>query len=237
MSSRRSLGEITSTLIGFRLVSASASGGNKASVALMRCSRSTSTASASRKMFESAWPAICARFGYSLADALARRLVHAAGADDQDALGAEMHRRRDRRRLAHRAVAAIFGAAGDVERDRREHERDRRRRQQVRDADRGADGEALRARPRQDVVESIVEGHVQPRAVARRGDRERVQVALGHHPLQPAVSTSSWSRPTERRVVEQRARPGAAPARDRPADRHHREPARAGADHAERIGR
>ena len=66
------------------------------------------------------------------ADALARRLVHAAGADDEDALGAEVHRRRDRRRLAHRAVAAVLGAAVDVERDRREDERDRRRREQVR---------------------------------------------------------------------------------------------------------
>jgi competence protein ComEA len=113
MSSSRSLGEMTSTLIGFRLVCASARGGSSASVALIRCSRSTSTASASRKMFESAWPAICARFGYSL---LATRspagLVHAAGADDEDALGAEVDGGRDRRRLAHRAVAAVLGVAG-----------------------------------------------------------------------------------------------------------------------------
>ena len=187
MSSSRSLGEMTSTLIGFRLVSASARGGSSASVALIRCSRSTSTASASRKMFESAWPAICARFGYSLlGDALARRLVHAAGADDEDALGAEVDGRRDRRRLAHRAVAAVLGVAGDVEGDRRKDERDRRRRQQVRDRDRGAHRDPLRARPRHDVVERVVEGDVQARAVARRGDRERMQMAFGHHAVQPA---------------------------------------------------
>ena len=65
------------------------------------------------------------------------------------------------------------------------HERDRRRRQQVRDRDRGAHREPLRARPRHDVVERVVEGHVQARAVARRGDRERVQMAVAHHAVQP----------------------------------------------------
>ena len=170
------------------------------------------------------------------ADALARRLVHAAGADHQDPLGAEVHRRRDRRRLAHRAVAAVLAVAGDVERDGRKDERDRRRREQVRHGDRGAHREPLRARPRHDVDERVVEGHVQPRAVARRGDGERVQVALGHHAMQPAGVDELVEQVLERRVVEQRARPGAPPAGDHPADRHHRQPARAGADHAERIG-
>ena len=63
MSSRRWLGEITSTSIGRSEVEARASSVSSASVLLMRCRRSTSTASASRKMFDSAWPAICARFG------------------------------------------------------------------------------------------------------------------------------------------------------------------------------
>jgi hypothetical protein len=37
--------------------------GSSASVRLMRCMRSMSTASASRKMLAMAWPAICARLG------------------------------------------------------------------------------------------------------------------------------------------------------------------------------
>ena len=73
-------------------------------------------------MFDIAWPAICARFGYSSLWAHARRLVHAAGADDEDAVGAQVHRRRDRRGLAHRAVAEILGAVFDGQRHGREDE-------------------------------------------------------------------------------------------------------------------
>ena len=54
MSSRRWLGAITSTSIGFRLVAALAPGVSSANVLLMHCNRSTSTASASSKMFDSA---------------------------------------------------------------------------------------------------------------------------------------------------------------------------------------
>ena len=82
----------------------------------------------------------------------------------------------------------------------------------------------------------VVEGDVQSRAVARRGDGERMQMPFGHDAVQPAGVDELAEQLLERRVVEQRARPGAAPARDHPADRHHRQPARAGADHAERIG-
>ena len=128
----------------------------------MRCRRSTSTASASRKMFDSAWPAICARFGYSLLPrALARRLVHAAGADDEDALGAQVHRRRDRRRLAHRAVAEVLGVAVESPAATAGNTNGI-----ADDASRcgmpmsAAHGDALRARPRHDVVDRVVEGHV-----------------------------------------------------------------------------
>ena len=168
--------------------------------------------------------------------ALARWLLHAAGADDQDPLGAEVHRRRDRRGLAHRAVAAVLVTAVDVERDRRKHERDRRRREQVLDPDLRAHREALRARPGHDVVEGVVEGDVQARAVARGRHRQRVQVALAHHLVQPLGADQLAEQRLERLVVEQRARPGPAPAGDHPADRHHRQPASAGADHADRVG-
>ena len=102
--------------------------------------------------------------------------------------------------------------------------------------DRRAHGEPLRARPRQDVDLGVVERDVQARAVARRRDGQRVQMALRHHLAQPLGADQPTEQRLERLVVEQRARPGAPPARDHPADRHHRQPARAGADHAERIG-
>jgi hypothetical protein len=162
--------------------------------------------------------------------------VHASGADDEDSLGAQVHRGRDRRRLAHRAVAAVLAAAVDVERDRREHERDRRRREQVRHPDLGAHREPLRARPRHDVLERVVEGDVQARAVARGGDREAVQVAVAHYLVQPVGVDHLLEERLERLVVEKRPWPRPPPARDHPADRHHRQPARAGADHADRIG-
>jgi hypothetical protein len=61
-------------------------------------------------------------------------------------------------------------------------------------------------------------------------------VARRHHRAQPRRVDEVIEQQLERLVVEQRPRPGAAPARDRPADRHHRQPARAGADDAERVG-
>ena len=63
MSSRRWLGAMTSASIGFSGESANTDSGSSASVRLMRRSRSTSTAKASRKMLDIACPAICARFG------------------------------------------------------------------------------------------------------------------------------------------------------------------------------
>ena len=63
MSSMRCEGEITSASIGLSGVSSSALSGSRASVRLMRSMRSMSTARASRKMLDIAWPAICARFG------------------------------------------------------------------------------------------------------------------------------------------------------------------------------
>ena len=66
MSSSRCDGEMTSASSGRSGVSARAESGSSASVRLMRFMRSMSTASASRKMLAIAWPAICARFGYSV---------------------------------------------------------------------------------------------------------------------------------------------------------------------------
>jgi hypothetical protein len=63
MSSSRWLGAMTSDSSGRSGVSCQTESGSSASVRLMRCMRSMSTASASRKMLAIAWPAICARLG------------------------------------------------------------------------------------------------------------------------------------------------------------------------------
>jgi hypothetical protein len=62
-TSSRSLGEITNSSNGRKALALRISGGTNLMVWLMRRARSTSTASASRKMLESACPAICAMDG------------------------------------------------------------------------------------------------------------------------------------------------------------------------------
>ncbi len=64
MSSRRSDGEISSSRTGFSDALVRTSSGISDSVALMRSRRSASTARASRKMLDNAWPPICAIDGY-----------------------------------------------------------------------------------------------------------------------------------------------------------------------------
>jgi hypothetical protein len=56
-----------------------------------------------------------------------------------------------------------------------------------------------------------------------------------HHRAQPRRVDEMLEQLLQRLVVEQRARAGAPPAGDHPADRHHRQPARTGADHADRV--
>ena len=79
MSSRRSDGEISSRRTGLSVAWLRTSSGISDSVALMRCRRSASTASASRKMLDSAWPPICAIDGYGAAPSCAARLARACG--------------------------------------------------------------------------------------------------------------------------------------------------------------
>ena len=109
MSSSRSLGAITSTSIGFRL----RLGARARRQQRQRGVDALQALDVDRQRVEED---VGQRMAGDLrqvrilaaADALARRLVHAAGADDEDALGAEVDGRRDRRRLAHRAVAAVL---------------------------------------------------------------------------------------------------------------------------------
>jgi len=61
-------------------------------------------------------------------------------------------------------------------------------------------------------------------------------VAVGDQALDAVEVDHLRQQRVQRRVVQQRARTQLAHARDRPAHGHHREPARAGADHAERVG-
>jgi len=190
----------------------------------MRCRRSTSTASASRKMLDLA------------VGARPRRLVHAARADDQDAVRSQVHGRRDRRGLTHRAVAEMLDAALDGQGHGRKDEGNRRRGHQVRHADVGTHGDALRASPGQDVLDGIVEGHVQAGAVTGRRDGQRLQMAFAHRLLDRRRAHHALQQVGRRCVVQQRARPRAPPARDQPAHGEQRQPARAGADHAQRVG-
>ena len=63
MSSSRCDGAITNASMGRSGVPKRASSGSSDKVRLMRCKRSTSMANASRKILDSAWPAICAKLG------------------------------------------------------------------------------------------------------------------------------------------------------------------------------
>ncbi len=79
-----------------------------------------------------------------------------------------------------------------VERHRREHERNGRRRQQVRHADAGAHRDALQLARERVVVERLVEGDVAPRAVAR--GRPRPARAGGRAPARSSTCGKSIRR-------------------------------------------
>ena len=104
------------TSIGRRLVALRAAGGSRPSVALMRAP----TLDVERQRVEGKdarhrVPGDLRQARITVAHrATARRLVHAP-APMTDALGAQVHRRRDRRRLAHRAVAEVLGLPAQFE--------------------------------------------------------------------------------------------------------------------------
>ena len=100
----------------------------------------------------------------------------------------------------------------------------------------GAHGPALRANPRRARLLRAVEGDVLAGGVARRRDRERLQMAVGDQAGQPVELHQRFQQFGERFVVEQRVRARLAPARHGPAQRQQGEPVRAAAQHAERVG-
>ena len=109
------------------------------------------------------------------------RLVHAARADHENAFGPKVHGGRDRRRLAHRAVAEPLVMPAALELHRREDERNRRRRHQVLPADRARHRHTLRAQPGLERPGRLAEGDMVAAAVGRRRDRQRAQMAGLEH--------------------------------------------------------
>ena len=163
-------------------------------------------------------------------------LVHAPGADDQQPLRPQVDGRRQRRGLAHRAVAKPAAHALVFQLGGRKDKGNGRRRQQVRLRQPRRCGHALRTQPGRDGPRRVVEREVLAAAVARGRDRQRVQVLLLEHQRQPLDLHQPLQQRGQRRVVQQRAWPHAPPARDHPADRQHGQPVCAGAHHAQRIG-
>ncbi|MNZ89109.1 hypothetical protein D3C78_1080150 [compost metagenome] len=165
------------------------------------------------------------------------RAVHAPGANHQYPVGAQVDGRRQRRGLAHGAVAEIFDMRADVQRCGGKDEGNRRRREQVGMADVAADRASLGAYPGLQMGMGFVEAHMFARAVARGGDGQRAQMALGDQPGQARQRHQiALQQRGQRRVVQQGARAHGAPAGQGPAQRQQAQPARAAAQHAQRIG-
>ena len=168
--------------------------------------------------------------------ALAWWLVQAPRAHHQQALGPQVDGGRQRGRLAHGAVAEVLGVPVHRQCLRRENEGNGRRGQQVLRRDALARCLALRARPACHLRAALEVGHMFARAVARRRDGQRVQVALADQQRQAHQRHHLRQQPLQRSVVQQRMRPRALPACQRPAQRQQREPARAALHHMQRIG-
>ena len=160
------------------------------------------------------------------------RLVQPARAHHQHAPRAQVDRRRDGRRLAHRPVAEILGVARMRDGRGREDEGNGRGREQVRMRDRPRHRLPLRAHPGLHRHGRLVEGEVFARAVARGRDGQRAQVAVLHQARQAVERHQLLQQVRQRRVVEQRARLLAPPARQQPRQPVEHAPA---ARHVEQV--
>lgn len=131
-----------------------------------------------------------------------RRATGLTHADDQDPFGAEAQGRRQRRELAHGAVAEVVA----VHRDGREEERHRGARHQVVQPELGRHAAPAGACPGFEGPRRLHEGHRLPAAEARRRDREGVQLPV----LQGLADAREIDAPLEqfaqRPVVEQGSR-------------------------------
>ena len=161
-----------------------------------------------------------------------RALLELARADHQDAFGTQVDGGADRRELAHRAVAEELVAAVELQRHRREHERDRARGEDVLDRDRCGTGQPLGARPRRDRLAALEIGDVLARGIARCRDGERAQLTVLDAARDALRVDQTVQQRIERAVVEQRARMGAHD----PAHGHRGEPVRGVAERAQGIG-
>ena len=132
--------------------------------------------------------------------------AHVAGlahADHEDAVGAEVDRRRERRRLPHRAVAVVRAR----HRHGRKQQRDRRARHQVIDVERRCDAAARGALP----------GHEWPRALDE-GDGLAASRAKSRSPRASRAAPAAIARCRPREVdVLRRAARAAANCRGAPA--------------------
>ncbi len=165
-----------------------------------------------------------------------QHLVRAAHADDDDALGAQVHGWGERRGLAHRTIAQVVVLAAQHQLGGRKDEGDRRRGHQVLVADAVLDGAALRARPGRHMRAGFIEGDVLASGVARCGDRQRRQLAAVQQVRDFLQRQLGLEQLQKRRIVQQRARFAVVPARQRPAQRQQAQPARAAAHHTKGIG-
>ena len=168
--------------------------------------------------------------------AAATGLLRAANAHDEQALRAQVDGWRQRRGLPHGAIAEPAAFAGRFDARGRKDKGNGRRGQQVRQRQAARHGHALRALPGLDGPRGVVKGEVLAAGVAGGADGQGLQMALLQHAGQALQGHQALQQFGQRRVVQQRARPRAAPACDGPAHRQHAQPLRPAADDAQRIG-
>ena len=131
-------------------------------------------------------------------------------ADHQDAIRPEMQRGPRRCDLPQRAIAEVFA----IDRRGRKHERNRARREQVGRADHRGNADPLRALPQFHAGARLAERHGHSAAVARRGDRERLQRTGVNGSLHVRKGKGPLQKCGERRVVQQTRRAAMPPCRN-----------------------
>ena len=155
-------------------------------------------------------------------------VVGLAHADHQQAIGAKVQGRADRRHLVHGPVAEMLAVDALGPKDKR----DGRRCHQVVDGNACRASHAPRPSPGHDGIDTLVEGHRFARAVAGTGNAECAQVAGVDHVLDPLARHAFLQQLAQRRAVEQRLR--VAPAET--TEHEGGQPVRAGHEHTPGIG-
>ncbi|MNT01343.1 hypothetical protein D3C72_1358040 [compost metagenome] len=165
-----------------------------------------------------------------------RRFRHASRTHHQHFICAQVNGWRDRCQLAHGSVAAVFALAAHVQGYGGEDEGDGGRRQQMLHADLVRQGQALRAHPRCDIFGRLVKRHVAAVRIRRCRHGQRMQQAVGQGRVQARQVEHAVQQADQRGIVEQGTGRRRMPLAQQPAERQQGQPARARADHAQRIG-